>query len=199
AGDGGDDTGCRRYLADALVGVVGDVQVAAAVHHHPERVEQAGRCGRAAIAAVAVGAVAGNGGDDAGRQDDLADVAAVVADEQVACAVQRHSVREVQLGRAGLAAVPGEAGDAGAGDGDDVAGRLDDLADAVVALVGEEDVAAAVHRHPVRGVQRGGGRCDVVAVVPLAAVAGDRDDVGGRLGDGEGIGAADRGADGVLQ
>src|SRR5262249_40969413 len=151
-----------------------------------------------AVAAEGDVAGAGHGGDDPGGQDDLADVAAVVAEEQVAAAVEHHAIGEGDLGRRARPTVPGEAGDAGAGDGDDVARRLDDLADAVVALVGEEDVAAAVHGHAVGVVQRGRGRRSSVAAEALGAVAADRDDVGGRLDDGEGVGGAGGGADGVL-
>ena len=66
---------------------------------------------------------------------------------------------DVQLGVGGESVVATVTGGAVAGDGDDVAGRLDHLADPVVARVGDEQVA--------RGVDG-----DVAGVVSSAAVAG---------------------------
>ena len=76
---------------------------------------------------------------------------------------------------------PAVTGFAVAGDGDDVAGRLDHLADHVVAGVGEEHVAGGVDGEAAGAVQLGGGRGPVVAAVTGGAVAGDGDDVAGRL------------------
>ena len=68
-----------------------------------------------------------------------------------------------------------------AGDGDDVAGGLDDLADHVVARVGDEQVARGVDGDALGIVQLGVGRGPVVAAVTRGTVAGDGDDVAGRL------------------
>ena len=86
-----------------------------------------------------------------------------------------------RLGGGRGAAVAAVAGGAVAGDGDDVARRLDDLADHVVAVVGDEQVARGVDGDADGGIQLGGGRGSVVAAVAGDAVAGDGDDVAGRL------------------
>src|SRR5262249_2370057 len=138
--------------------------------------------GRPAVAAVAGAADAGEGDDVARRPDDLADAAVMpVRDEEGAAAVPGHPVRLIQHGRGGPEVVAVLSRRAGAGDGEDGAGRLDVLADAVIALVGEEDVPAAVHGPGERVVQHGGGRRPAVAAVAGGAGAGDGDHGAGRL------------------
>ena len=78
-------------------------------------------------------------------------------------------------------AVAAVAGVAVAGDGDDVAGRLHHLADAIVVAFGDEEVAAGVHGHAVRVVEFGGGGRPAVAAVAEGAGAGDGGDVAGGL------------------
>src|SRR5262249_10108695 len=72
------------------------------------------------------------------------------------------------------------AGGAGAGDGDNGAGRMHPLADGVVAGVRDEHVAAAVHGHAgrIRQLGRGGGA--TVAAVAGGAGAGHGRDGGRR-------------------
>ena len=91
------------------------------------------------------------------------------------------AVGVVQLGGGRGPVVAAVTGGAVAGDGDDVAGRLDHLADHVVASVGDEQVARGVDGEAAGAVQLGGGRGPVVAAVTGGAVAGDGDDVAGRL------------------
>ena len=57
----------------------------------------------------------------------------------------------------------------------------DHFADDVVARVGDEQVARGVDGEVDGAVQLGGGRGPVVAAVTGGAVAGDGDDVAGRL------------------
>ena len=57
------------------------------------------------------------------------------------------------------------AGGAGAGDGDDVAGRLDHVANDVVARVGDVEVAGGVQAQALGGVELGVGRGSAVAAV----------------------------------
>ena len=68
----------------------------------------------------------------------------MVGDEQVARGVHGDAVGVVQLGGGGGSVVAAVTVGPVAGDGDDVAGRLDDLADHVVVRVGDEQVARGV-------------------------------------------------------
>ena len=116
------------------------------------------------------------------RRRDLADhVVVTVGDEQVARGIDGDAAGVVQLGGGRGSVVAAVTGGAVAGDGDDVAGRLDHLADHVVADVGDEQVARGVDGDADGVVQLGGGRGPVVAAVTGGAVAGDGDDVAGRL------------------
>src|SRR5262249_4545455 len=116
--------------------------------------------------------------------DDFTNAVAVaVGDENVAAGVHGHASRRGNPGQGGRPAVASVGRAAVAGDGDDVAGRLDDFPDAAVVQVGDEDVAASVHGHAGRRVVRGGVRGPAVAAVARDAGAGDRDDVAGRLDD----------------
>src|SRR5262249_10232761 len=131
AGDGDDVARRLEHLPHAVPGRIGDEDVAAAVHRDRLNRGNAGRGGRAAVPAVGRGAVAGDGDDVAGGLDDFTDAVAV-GDEDVAVGVHRYRGRVVEPGGGRRSAVAAEAGRARAGDGNDVAGRLDDLADAVV-------------------------------------------------------------------
>src|SRR5262249_20669670 len=152
------------------------------------------------VAAVGARAGAGDGGDDAGRFDHLADAMVVgIGDVDVAAAIDGHPGGVVQHGGGRGTAVAGVAGDTVTGDGDDLAGRFDHLADAAVGRIGDVDVAGAIHGDVRRPRQLGGGRDLAVAVVAGGAVAGQGDDAAGRCDDrGNGVGAADAGAGGVL-
>ena len=95
-----------------------------------------------------------------------------VGDEQVARGVDGDAVGVIQFGGGRGPVVAAVTGFAVAGDGDDVAGRLDDLADHVVVIVGDEQVARGVDGDAPGDVQLGGGRGAVVARVTGCAVAG---------------------------
>src|SRR5262249_7003697 len=148
AGDSDDVAGGLDHFPNAVRGVIGDEEIAAAVHRHAHRVSQPGGGGRPAVAAVGPGAVARHGDDVARRFDHAAETVIVkIGDEESAAGGPGHAGRPGQLGGGRRPAVAAVAGDAGAGHGDDVARRLDDLADAAVVEIRDEHVAAAVHRH----------------------------------------------------
>src|SRR5205823_2040441 len=90
ARDGDDGAGGLDHLAHpVVVSRVGDEQVAGVVDRHAVGVPERGRGGRAAVAQAAQ-ETAGDGNDDPGRLDDLADQD-LVGDEQVAGGVDRHA------------------------------------------------------------------------------------------------------------
>src|SRR5262249_44692712 len=122
--------------------------------------------------------VAGDRDDVARRLHHFADgVVARVRDEEVTVRVHGHVGRGVQLGGGSGAAGAPVAGGAVTGDLDEFGCGLYHLADAVVARVLDEDVAAVFHGHRVGPPQLGGGRGPAVAAVAGGIVTGDRDDV----------------------
>ena len=154
------------HLADAVVVPIGDVQVAQTVRRHAGGAVQLRRNGRAAVPAEAARPVARHRGDHP-RSVHLADaVVARIGDVQVARAVQRHATGSVQLRRHSRAAVPAEAERLARHRGDHPRGVH--LADAAVAIIGDVQVARAVHRHALGGAQsRRSGR----AAIPAEAAA----------------------------
>src|SRR5207248_208705 len=100
-------------LADALIQVVAEVEVARRVDGGALRPVNLGRGGRAAVAAEAVDAGAAVVGDQAGPGCDLPDVAVEgAADVDVARRVDRHALRllHVRCGRRpAVASVVGDA------------------------------------------------------------------------------------------
>src|SRR5439155_1535808 len=154
------------HLADAVVEHVGEEQVAGRVQRHAGGVVDRGGGGRAIVSAVRPEAVGRGGDDSAGCLDHLAEpVVERIGEEQVARRVHRHFVGVVERGGGGRATIAAETRGAVARDGDDVAGGLDHLADAVVAGVGEEQVARRVQRHARGVVDRGGGGRAIVSAV----------------------------------
>src|SRR5208283_1747685 len=120
------------------------------------------RGGQAAVAAEAGAAGTGDGGDDAGAVNHLADVidgGGGLGDVNVVAGVDRHAHWVDELGSGRQAAV---AAGAAAGDGRDDAGGVVDLADARVAGIGDEEIAAGVDRHTV-GLELGGSSQAAVA------------------------------------
>src|SRR5262249_48291342 len=140
AGDGDDDA-VGQNLADAVGARVGDEDVAEGVGGEGGRLVCHRRGARAVVAAVARGPSAGDGDNDSVGLDLADAVVALVGEVDVAAAIDGHAPRRVDLGRGGGAVVAAVARGPGAGDGDDVAGGLDDLADAVVVRVRDGQVA----------------------------------------------------------
>ena len=172
--------GRAHDLAHAVVGRVGDVDVAAAVEGDAARRAQrdGGRRSREGARRVA-GPAAGNLAER--RTHDLADaVVPGVGDVDVAARVHRDSAWRVEAHRRRST---GE-GARGRGPATGVLRdrRAGDLADAVVAGVGDVDVAAAVDGDTARRVERDGSRGTGEAAHRVArAAAGDRrDDPGAR-------------------
>ena len=92
---GGDDPTGPVHPADAVVELIGDVQVARGVHRHIGGDAQAGAGGRATVPGEARGAGARHGGDDACGGVHPADAAvARIGDEQVARGVHCDTTRE---------------------------------------------------------------------------------------------------------
>ncbi len=140
SGDGGDLAGGDVDAADALVGGVGEVEVARGVEGEAVREGQA--CGDA-VAVVAAGAGSGECGDDAGGEVELADAVVVGVGEVEVGAVCGEAVWGVDRGGGGGSVVSGEALCAGACDGGDDAGGVD-FADAVVLRVGYVEITGWV-------------------------------------------------------
>ena len=168
-GDRGDHAGGVIDLADHVVGSVGDEEVPGGIQRDGFRAIQLGGDGGSAVAAVAVAEVviARNRIDDAAGEVDLADgVVASVDDEEVTLAVRSHARGTAQLGGGGLsriAAVAGAEVVIARNRIDDAAGEVD-LADGVVASVGDEEVPG-IQRDALRVVQFGGGGLVAVAAV----------------------------------
>ena len=154
------------HLADAVVGTIGDVQVARAVQRHVGGEVQLRRRGLAAVPAVAGRPVSRHRGDIP-RRVHLADAVVVsIGDVQVARAVQRHACGGVQLRRHGCAAVPVVAAHPVSRHRGDIP-RGVHLADAVVGPIGDVQVARAVQRHACGVAQLRRHGC---AAVPVVAV-----------------------------
>ena len=109
---------------------------------------------------------AGHGGDDlvGGRDAPHAAVERVGVVDRAA-GVGRDVARRVHARRRGDAAVGGEAGDAGAGDGGDDVGICVDAPNAIAVGVGDQQRAVGLPRHPER-THRGDVRRIPVAVGP---------------------------------
>ena len=181
AGDGRDDPGRGIDLADAVVFSVRNVEVAGAVQRNPCGEVEPRRGGRAAVAAEAGHPRPGDGRDVSGSGIDPADaVVEQVRNVEVAAAVQSKPRGAVERRRGGRAAIAAEAEGPRAGDGRDVPGRGIDLADAVLEVVRDVEVAGAVQRKPA-GVSkpRRGGRAAIAAEASRPR-SGDGRNVAGR-------------------
>src|ERR1019366_3686911 len=131
-GHRGDYAGRRRHLANHVVVVVRDVDVAGAIHRHTGN-EELGTGGRTSIARVARTAVSGHRGDGAGRRRHLANhVAVTVVDVEVAGAIQSHAGWGMQYGTGGRTSIPRGITCATPGHRGNDAGRRRHLADALV-------------------------------------------------------------------
>ena len=191
---GGDDAGAHVDAADAVVGVVADVQVAARVEGQVLGVVEGGVRGGAAVAVIAHQAEAGAGEraagapfgrvvarrvtgeqvDDAGARVDAADVAGpFVGQVDVAAGVDRHSAGAVEFGVDRRAAVAAAADPAAAGHPGDDAGAVVDAADRAVAQIGQVQVAGPVLVQVVRLLEPGCRHRAAVAIHAGHAVAAE--------------------------
>ena len=106
--------------ADASVALVGDEEVAIAIHGHVERSAQLGAGGRSAVAAKPKGAVPGHGGDDArGGVHPANSVVALVGDEEVAKGIRGYVDGLLKTGAGGRSIVPSKLSEPVPGHGGD--------------------------------------------------------------------------------
>jgi hypothetical protein len=179
---GSDQTvGCD--FANAVPGELGDVQVAGGIERQVARREHLRAGGRSAIAGRALAISARVGVDRAGGADAAHAVVAEVGDVEVAVWVDGEAVGKVELCRGGGAAVAAEAGGSHPGHGSDDAVRVD-FADAVVAGVGEVEIAGTVGGDTLNGGYLG---VDSGPAIAQGSASGDGgDDVDGAGGVGRG-------------
>ena len=146
----------RSDLADAVIRLVADVEVAGRIHRHPERLVQTGAGGRAAVAGEGKAPIARYRGDNPGGIH-LPDAVTpnVGGDEEVAGRIHCHVSRAAVAGK--------DKGSVARYRGDNP-GSIH-LADAVITPVGDVEVARRIHRHPRHPpaeVQRGAGGWTVI-------------------------------------
>ena len=140
------DRPCGVNPADPAVVPIGDVEVACSVHRHACGRADLRLARRATIAAETALSRARNRRDRPGGVD-LADAVAVpIGDVEVARSVDRHACGKLNLRLARRSAVPAEPGLPRPRHGRDRPGGIDP-ADAVVAGIGDVEVARSVHRH----------------------------------------------------
>ena len=182
AGDKADVGGrSARGMTDDLVDAVGhvadhEVHVAGVVYREASRRGRDGGKGGVAAGADNGEKIGRAGGVD--RRQFTHAVVAGVGDEQVACNVCRDAGRGEQALRGGRRRICGRvAGVVGTGSdkaNDDSFGAAGvDLADAVVALVGDKEVAAQVERDGARTVELQAAGLTEVAVVASRTCTGD--------------------------
>ena len=142
------------------------------IDSHASRSIQAGVDCRSTVATKATSAIAGNCSNSPPRADLPDALVAVVSDKQVAARVEDNSNRTVQAGARGRPAVTAETHSAVAGYSCDVPAM--DLADALVAEVGDKEVFVGVNGHCNRELEACADRCSVVAAEARSAVARNR-------------------------
>src|SRR5438445_575069 len=108
---GRDDPRRRSNLANSVVAIVRDVEIAARIQRDASWLVEARACRRPAIAPEAIVAIARHGRDDPCRRSDLANsVVILVRDVEIAARIQRDSgwdtealhCRQSTVGRVGL-------------------------------------------------------------------------------------------------
>jgi hypothetical protein len=167
------------HLADALVLVVRDVEVARAVHRHTSGIIEFCAGGRDVVPVVRGCSVARHGGDGAARIDLTDALVVVVPDVEVARAVHRHG-SGIDFCAGGRDIVPIVPCCSVASHGGDSAARID-LADAPVGEVRDVEVARAVHRHASGIIEFCAGGRDVVPIVSGCSVARHGGDSAARI------------------
>src|SRR5439155_809229 len=138
----------KNDLANSLVGVVRNVQIAACIQRDTGWAAEARTRRRPAIAREAGVTIAVYGGDDPCCRGDLANsVVDLVRDVEIAACIQRDTgwVAEARARR--RPAIAREVRDTIAHHGGDDPRRRIDLANSVVVLVRNVEVAACIQRH----------------------------------------------------
>src|SRR6266480_7473517 len=140
--------GMKNDLANSVVSLVRDVQIAARIQRDPVWVVETRARRRTAIAREGGAAIARHGGDDPRRRGDPANsVVALVRDVDIAVRIQRDTIRVVEARARRRTTVAREGGAAIARHGGDDSRRRIDLANAVVVLVRNIEVATCIQRH----------------------------------------------------
>jgi hypothetical protein len=143
--DGGDDAGGGIDAADAVVGGVGEVEVAGGVDGEALWEREGGADGRVGVAGEPEGASTGDGGDDAGTGGNAADEMVVgVGEVEVVGGIEGKALRRVDGGLDSGAVVAGDSLCAGTGDGGDETSGGGYATNAVVGGVGKVEVADGV-------------------------------------------------------
>src|SRR2546428_2509117 len=137
----------KSDLANSVVTLVRDVQIAARIQRDPVWVVETRARRRTAIAREGGAAIARHGGDDPRRCGDPANsVVALVRDVDIAARIHRNTVWVVEARARRRTAIAREGGAAIACHGGDGPRRGIDLADAVVFLVRDVEVATCLQR-----------------------------------------------------
>ena len=175
AGHGSDQAPGGNH-AHAEVEGIGNVEIADRVGRHGLRVVELGIDGQASVAAIGGGPVAGHGGNRAGGGNLAHAAVSQLGDVEVSGGVQGEAEGGIQLGARGGAAIAREAGRAIAG----VSGNgtvRSDPAHAVVAAIGDVDVAELVRGHAGGSVQlRLGAARAIAAIARRSGAREGRDD-----------------------
>ena len=181
ARDRGDVSADCIDAADAVVEAVGDVEVAGAVEGKPARHGEGGGRSSSAVSGASGETGAGDRADDAGGGVDDSDALIVgVGDVEATGAIDGEPGWGVDGGGSGRTVIAGEELQAIAGDGGDAAGGCGQLADAVIAGVGDVEIPGGVEGERGGIPELSGSGRTVVTGVSGAADAGDGgDDAGG--------------------
>ena len=176
--DGRDDSS-RGDLANGVVGLLGDVEIARGIDLHARGAAQLGASGLCPIAGVPTGAVSRDGRDDP-RGGHFADnVVIVVCDIEVARGVHRDTDWTVELRGGCQSTVSGITPGPVASDCRNVTGGSD-LPYYRVAPIRNIEVSGGIQRKADRLIELGEGGKPSVARVTRGTVARDRADNAGR-------------------
>ena len=175
-GDGRDDAGGSRHLANHVVTRVRNVEVAGSIHGHAIADVQGCAGSRAPIARIAVVPGTRHRRDGPARRDFANHVVVSVRDVEIAGAIHRHVRRLIELRLGGRPPVACVAPGPCAGHGRDDAARHRHLPDTAVGDIRDVEVAGGIHRHSPRPVKLGAGGHTAVAGIGRGAVAGYRCD-----------------------
>ena len=172
---GGDDPGSGCDFPDPVVVLIRYIKVPCAVDGHARGGIQARRAGRPVVSGIACRPAPRYGGDDSGPGGHLPDtVIVLIGDKEVPAAVKGHARGAIEARCRRLAVVSGIASRPVPRNGGDNSGPDGDHPDPVVTLIGDVQVAGAVHSH-AWGIQkaRRGCRAVVADVSTRAACKGD--------------------------
>src|SRR5205807_7512224 len=99
--------------------------------------------------------------------------------EDVSGAVDEHTIRTIQLGASGRAAVPAEAIRPIPGYSLNNPGGGHDFPDAIIVSIGDENIFESVHTHTARVLKCGVGGWAAISAVPFCSVPSGRRQLAG--------------------